>query len=353
VQFRLPRQATLAFLAFTALACDRHTVPTRNAERPPARYLFAWTGDEDRAHEDFLAVVDLARDGDRYGTIVATTPVGEKGLWPHHTEHELDTSRMLFANGYSANRTLLFDLHDALHPKKVERFNGFADSTFLHSLTRLPNGHSIATFQAHGENNIAPGHEHNGNQVQVFRLSDLSLIKTIKLPANDGPNEPRLFPDGRTVLVNTVECRPYQVTDLAGTNPQLDLVHQESPRGCAMPLVMGKYWVQANAADHSVFSLDISDLKNVRRVSSVSSDEKQRPYWLATDGTRIVVVNEPSPTAERRMWMLQVSQTTGRITLDSAFRDAGSRRPGLAFDRPNRPHGATGNAVPHGPVFGW
>src|SRR5919112_471041 len=76
------------------------------------RYLFTWVGDEDRSDSDFLAVVDLDRQGDRYGTIVATTPVGEKGLWPHHTEHELGASRMLFANGFSANRNLLFDLTD-------------------------------------------------------------------------------------------------------------------------------------------------------------------------------------------------------------------------------------------------
>ncbi len=196
-------------------------------------------------------------------------------------------------------------------------------------------------------------HDHNGNQVQVYRLSDLSLIKTIRLPANDGPNEPRVLGDGRTVLVNTVECRLYQVTGLEGTEPRMEMVHQEMPRGCAMPVVIGDYWVSAHAADHRVYSLDIRDLKNVRQVSSVSFDERQRPHWLATDGSRIVVVNEPGPSAERRMWMLQVDRANGQLTLDRDFRDAGSGRPGLAFDRPTWPHGATGNAVPHGTVFGW
>ena len=102
-------------------------------------------------------MIDLARDGDRYGTIVATTPVGEKGLWPHHTEHELGASNMLFANGFSANRNLLFDLHDPLHPKVVERFNGAAGLNFLHSIVRLPNGHVLATFQARDSGNVSPG----------------------------------------------------------------------------------------------------------------------------------------------------------------------------------------------------
>lgn len=387
------------------------------AQASASRYLFAWTGDEDRADSDFLTVVDLARASDsygaRYGTIVATAPVGEKALWPHHTEHELSASQLLFANGYAANRTLLFDMRDALHPKVIERFNGGGELSFLHSFARLPNGHVLATFQAHGDSNVSPGgiaelderghvvrtrsaadaladqttlrpyslavvpsldrvvvaltympipswhalrpsiaHDHSGNQVQVYKLSDLSLIGTIKLPTDDGPNEPRVLPDGRTVLVNTGACRLYHVTGLEGLKPGLQLVHQATARGCAMPVVIGNYWIQAVATDHRVFTLDIRDLARIRQVSSVTFDERQRPHWLATDGARVVVVNEPSPTAERRLWMLQLNATKGQLTLDSTFRDTGSNRPGIAFDRPDWPHGATGNAVPHGTVFG-
>ncbi|HEX7977816.1 MAG TPA: hypothetical protein VF461_04395 [Gemmatimonadaceae bacterium] len=405
----------LALVAVVASACATHAPPALDhSERPPARYLFAWAGDEDREDSDFLAVIDLARDGDRYGTIVATTPIGEKGLWPHHTEHELGASRMMFANGFAGNRTVLFDLRDALHPKVVERYDGFAGLTFLHSFARLPNGHILATFQSHGPNNEGPGgiaeldergrvvrsrsaedstadqatlrpyslavvpsldrvvvaltymviptwhplrgsiaHDHTGNQVQVYRLSDLALLKTIRLPGNDGPNEPRVLRDGRTVLVSSVACRLYRVTGLEGTDPRLEMVHEEAQRGCALPVVIGNYWVQSNAATHRIFSLDVRDLLNVRMVSSVELDERQRPHWLATDGSRIVVVNEPAPTAERRMWMLQIDRASGALTLDSAFRDAGSTRPGIAFDRASWPHGATGTAVPHGTVFGW
>ena len=120
-----------------------------------------------------------------------------------------------------------------------------------------------------------------------------------------------------------------------------------------MPVVIGNYWVQANAATQRVFSLDVRDLKNVRVVSDIKFDERQRVHWLATDGSRIVVVNEPAPSAERRMWMLQIDRETGELALDNAFRDAGSTRPGIAFDRASWPHGATGTAVPHGTVFGW
>ena len=409
------RSLPLALGAIAAFACARPAPPVlQTAERPPARYLFAWTGDEDREDSDFLAVIDLTRHGDRYGTIVATTPIGEKGIWPHHTEHELGASKTLFANGFAGNRTVLFDLHDALHPRVVDRFEGARGLSFLHSFARLPNGHVLATFQGHGPGNEAPGgiaeldergrvvrsrsasdstadqttlrpyslavipaldrvvvaltymviptwhplrpsiaHDHTGNQVQVYRLSDLALLKTIRLPTSDGPNEPRVLPDGRTVLVNTGACRLYHVTGLDGTDPGLEMVHGEAQSGCAMPLVIGNYWIQADAANHRIFSLDVRDLTNIRAISSVTLDERQRPHWLATDGSRIVVVNEPGPTAERRIWMLRLDHATGKLALDSAFRDAGSTRPGIAFDRANWPHGTTGNAIPHGTVFGW
>jgi len=411
----LLRRVQAALVVAAIFACARPASPALDSTEPlPARYMFAWTGDEDREDSDFLAVIDLAQHGDRYGTIVATTPVGEKGTWPHHTEHELGASRMLFANGFAGNRSFLFDLHDPLHPKVVERFSSVAGLSFLHSFARLPNGHVLATFQGHGPSNEAPGgiaeldergrvvrsrsaadssadqtalrpyslavvpsldrvvvgltympiptwsplrgsiaHDHAGDQVQVYRLSDLALVKTIRLASNDAPNEPRLLQDRRTVLVNTVACKLYRVTGLDGRDPHLEMVHHEEDRGCATPVVIGNYWIQSNAATHRVFSLDVRDPTDVRSVSSVTFDEHQRPHWLATDGSRIVVVNEPGPTAERRMWMLKIDRVTGRITLDSAFRDSGSTRPGIAFDRADWPHGATGTAVPHGTVFGW
>lgn len=408
-------RTTVVLLTCLSLACAAPRAPANApTQRPAARYLFAWTGDEDRQDSDFLAVIDLARDGDRYGTIVATTPIDEKGIWPHHTETELSASKTLFANGFSGNRNMLFDLHDPLRPRVIERFDGVAGLTFLHGFARLPNGHVLATFQSHSVNNVSPGgiaeldergrlvraqsaadpsadqttlrpygltvvpaldrvvvaltymviptwhplrgsieHDHNGNQVQVYRLSDLALIKTMKLPTDEGPNEPRVLADGRTVLVNTGMCRLYEVQGLAGMTPTLSLVHEEPVKGCASPVVVGNYWIQANAPEHTVFALDVSDLARVRNVSSVSFDERQRPHWLASDGSRVVMVNEPGQTAERRMWMLTLDHRTGALALDSAFRDAGSSRPGIAFDRARWPHGMTGTAVPHGTVFGW
>lgn len=409
----IPATVLRVIAAGVFLACaSRSPATNRPAQEQAPRYLFAWSGDEDRKDSDFLAVVDLAWKGDRYGTVVATTPVGETGAWPHHTEHELSASGQLFASGFSGNRAWMFDVNDPLHPRVNAAFSGAGDLSFIHSFVRLPNGHVLATLQGHGEKNETPGglaeldeqgkvvrissaadstadqetlrpyslavvpaldrvvvaltymtipswnplrplmaHEHAGNQVQVYRLSDLTLLRTIRLSANDAPNEPRVLRDGRTVLVGTGACRLYRVDNLEGRDPSLALVHADSLRGCATPVVVGDYWVHANAATHSVSSLDTRDLSRVRVVSTVTFDERQRPHWVATDGHRVVVVNEPAPTAERRMWMLRLDRANGRLTLDSAFRDAGSMRPGVAFDRADWPHGSTGTAVPHGTVF--
>jgi hypothetical protein len=133
----------------------------------------------------------------------------------------------------------------------------------------------------------------------------------------------------------------------------LDLVHDAKSPGCPTPVVVGRYWIQANAGARRVFALDVSDLKNIRQTSSVPFDERQRPHWVATDGTRVAVANEPVAAAERRLWMLRFDPSTGQLTLDAEFRGPGSDRPGIAFDRPAWPHGSTGTAVPHGTVFGW
>ena len=77
------RRRAPAFIVVVALACVVYAlVSADRIDQAPSRYLFTWVGDEGREDSDFLAVVDLARQGDRYGTIVATAPVGEKGLWP-------------------------------------------------------------------------------------------------------------------------------------------------------------------------------------------------------------------------------------------------------------------------------
>ena len=59
------------------------------------------------------------------------------------------------------------------------------------------------------------------------------------------------------------------------------------------------------------------------------STSAQSPHWVATDGRRIVVVNEPG--GEPRLWMLRIDSSTGQLSLDESFRDRESGRPGVSL----------------------
>ena len=371
--------------------------------RPTGPFLYVWAGDEDRQDSDFLAVLDVRPEPGQYGRVLATAPVGEKVLYPHHTEQELGPSGMFFANGFAGNRTFLFDLREPLKPSVTTRFGnvGDLDLSFAHGFFRLPNGHVVTTFQGHGDDNRMPGglavldergrpvravtaadpaadqdtlrpygvavvpelnrvvigltymdfpswrgntrdvwNDRRGSQVQVRRLSDLTLVKTIKLPDAEAPSEPRVLSDGQTVMVLTMSCRVYRVAGLDSVEPSLDLAYDPPESGgCGFPVVVGNYWLQPNATTRVVSSLDVSDPTRVREVSSVEFDSLQKPHWLASDGQRIVVASQIG--GEGRLWMMDIDPDTGQLTIDEAFRNEGSDRPGFSFGQevwPTRAH---------------
>ena len=200
-------------------------------------------------------------------------------------------------------------------------------------------------------------HEHDGLHLQLWRLSDLTLLKTVALQAPEGqdvnlmPAEPRVLADGRSVLVTTIACGLYRVRGLDADEFAADFIYRFEGRDCAVPLRIGKFWVQSVPTTHRVIVLDVSDPSRPFEVGRVQFDERQQPHWLSFDaiGNRIVVVNNPA--GEPRVWMLQFDRTSGRIVLDESFRDSGSERAGVSFDRPEWPHGTTGPAIPHGSVF--
>jgi hypothetical protein len=117
----------------------------------PSRYLATWVGDEDSGDSDFLAILDVTPHGRQsYGKVVATRPVGMKALNPHHTEHVLDPSGILFANGFAADRSFRFDLRTPTQPVLLGVIGTPTDVHYIHSFVRVPGGHVIATYQAEG-----------------------------------------------------------------------------------------------------------------------------------------------------------------------------------------------------------
>ncbi|HJU87541.1 MAG TPA: hypothetical protein VJ788_09260, partial [Gemmatimonadota bacterium] len=296
---------------------------------PSSEYLYLWTASADSTEPDFLAVLDVTEDSIRYGRLVTTLPVPGAGNMPHHTEHEMPSDRQLFANGYAAGRTFIFDLTDPVRPRLAKEFGEVEGYHHPHSFLRLPDGNVLATFQMrHGDDAMRPGgiveltsageivrarsadvpgldpetrvysagivpeldrivttttdmdrDTRASRQLQIWRLSDLTPLHTITLP--DGPAgdeslltaEPRVLSDGRTVLVSTFTCSLYLMEGLESQAPSARLV-ASFPRKpdtyCAIPAVVGQYYLVTVPAWSAVVSLDVSDPAAPREISRLT-----------------------------------------------------------------------------------
>ena len=398
----MKRYAALLSLLLVSASSAGPTAPL-----PRSDYLFVWTMDADAQQSDFLAVIDLDRASPSFATVVATAPTGVKNGKSHHTEHEMPAGGILFANGFGAGQTWLFDLNQPRSPKIKSSFTNAGEMMHPHSFVRLANGNVLATYQMTGHDNeepgglaeisaggeilrtspvtgLAPGEfvrpyslaivpaldrvvttstdmhsDGPARSVQVWRLSDLKLLSTIVLPPGPRgkehhlPAEPRLLGDGRTVMVNTFSCGLFLLDRLTSATPRARLVHDfVGPGQCALPVVAGRYWVQADASLPGLVSLDISDPSRPRIVDTFKLGEDEKPHWisLAPDGQRIVISGR-GPALESRLLIATIDLRTGKLSLDETFRPAGATRPGIDFDRPSWLHGDTGKAIPHGAVF--
>jgi hypothetical protein len=378
----------------------------------PSRFVFLWAGDADKRDSDFLAVVGADPHRPDYASVVATLPVGVIGSRPHHTDYEMPADGILWANGFDASRTFLFDLRDPAHPALRAAFGDPHPFGHPHSYARLPNGHILATMQwqmrgdQHDTGGLvefdAAGHVVRAaaaavpdidatvrpyslavlpaldrvvttatdmhllvrsRAVQIWRLSDLALLQTLLLPPGSRGNEqwltaePRPLPDGR-VLVNTFTCGLYLVSGLAGKTASAEWVHssawdetRDARRFCAVPVLAGPFWIQTSGPEHAVISLDVSDPRHPREVSRVTLGPEDVPHWIALDpaGERLVITGYGS--LESRVLLARVDRRSGALVLDTSFKAPGAADAGVDFGRAEWPHGATGKAIPHGAVF--
>jgi hypothetical protein len=368
----------------------------------PNSFLFVWAGDDSKKTADFMAVIDADAGSAQYGRAVASVAVPGPSGTPHHTELEMPAGGFLLANAFESGGTLLFDLRDPRRPSLAASFGMLDGYMHPHTYARLPGGEVLGTFQYHGGHGpkadggglvefdqrgkflksgsaidasmkselIRPYslvtvpaldrvvttntamHEGDGHSrtVQVWRLSDLKLLKTLVLPAGPGqsePGEPRLLDDGRTVLIHTFSCGLYELDNFETVRQVKTFEGTE----CAVPLRMGKYWIQTLFSAHALAAYDISDRSNIREVSRVRFDNKQTPHWIAADASGRRIVLNSGEYGEHRLFMLNFDPATGALALDEKFRDPGSARPGVSMDGKSWPHGFQGDAYAHGTVF--
>jgi hypothetical protein len=394
----------IAICATALLGCGQSApmqpAPSAASTTPARDYLYLWTASADTTAPDYLAVVDVTDPGDgaRYGRIVARAPAPGLRNGPHHTEHEMPADGMLFANGFGSGKTWIFDLRDPLAPRVAGEFADLEGYAHPHSYLRLPNGNVLATFQMrHDAAGMRPGglvevtpagrvvrsasadapgldpatrvysagivpaldrivttttdmegDSEASRQLQVWRLSDLSLLHTFPLP--DGPAgsegmytaEPRVLEDGRTVLVSTFNCGLYLMDGLGTAAPSARLVASfpmKDRTNCAIPVIAGNYYLVTVPAWSAVVSLDISDPAHPREVSRLILGEGDVPHWLglAPDRRRVAVTGYGD--MKNRVVMARFDPATGQLSLDERFGEQGAG--GLRME----------NGIPHGAVF--
>ena len=394
----------LAIVALVALA-----VSGPSSARPAREYLYLWTGSADSTQPDFLAVLDVSEDSSSV-RLVTTLPVPGRTNGPHHPDYELAQDRQLFARGFPAGRTFFFDLRAPAAPRLAGQVGDVEGYSHPHSFVRLPNGNVLATFQMrHGTGGMTPGglveltpggiplrySSANGpgidpaervysaatvprldrivttttdmdpsraatREIQIWRLSDLALLHTITLP--NGPAgtesqltaEPRLLTDGRTVLVSTFNCGLYLIAGLESDAPSGRLV-ASFPRKekffCAVPVVVGHYYLVTVPAWSAVVSLDISDPSAPREVGRATLRAGDVPHWIAVSPNQRRVVVTGYGDLRNRVMMLRFDPVTGALALDERFRERGATEPGYRMDDKTWPHGGNAKGIPHGAVF--
>jgi hypothetical protein len=328
-------------------------------------------------------------------------PVATMSMMAHHTNYTMPPNHRLFASDFIAGQVHVFDLTNPQKPRLVSTFGDAAGYSHEHSFASLSNGHTLATFQIRGRDSDEPGalveFDQNGHLVrasdasapqidpnirpysleaiesldrvittshpmsplktkepthvvQVWRLSDLKLLKTIDLPkppifdgvAAEDSDAAKLLTDGKTVLVKTTRCGLFELTGVSGTDPQAKYVYDFGGRSCAgVPVVAGKYWIQSSLSGHDLTALDVSDPSHPAEVSHLYLGPEARPHWLAIEpGTGNLVITGYGSLLHR-ISFAKVDLQTGALSLDPRTIDL------------NRswPDGWNGPATPHGTLF--
>ena len=374
----------------------------------PSRYLYVWagTGGDTTRGIDMMTVIDADPSSRSYGMVTAALTVDSSGHMPHHTEFTAPRTGLLAANDFASGQSYLVDFRTPATPRLAGRLDRVPGFRQLHSFERLDNGHLLATVQFSTDSE--PGHpgalaefdgdgkllrvgrshdpafpaahirtyalavvksadrvvttsspmdnEKTADVVQIWRLSDLSLLKTLSVLAPPGdssnhyPFEVRALSDG-TVMLNTYYCAFYHVTGLDGSPAMARVLAFPGNSGCSVPVILGRYMVMPIAYAHRYATIDIADPDHPREVASFPTDSTFFPHWAAVDsGTDRIVVTDQGDGAPM-VKIMHLDPSTGRLSWDERFRDRGATTPGVSYHRASFPNGVTGMAMPHGAVF--
>lgn len=399
---------------FLTTCCLALVACSNAATRPQAvtpndgEWLYTWAASPDTTRRGaFLVQLDLREGSPTAGTITRVIPAGEGSRGTHHSEHFLQPDGLLYADDFGTGRTYIFDLNDPGNPRVKTSFTTAGPYGWPHSYARLRSGNRLVTYQWQKTKfNQPPGGlaevdtngtvirwaaastegvedkeitpyslelipsldrvvststsmiENTGVGVQVWRLSDLKLMHTLRIPADHPhgmhaadsaphhlfPGEPRLLSDGKTIMFATFTCGLYTLTGADSDNPKVTPVYRFPGKDCAVPVTIGKYWIQTVPATNSLVVLDVSHPASPREVSSLNMGPEVIPHWLAASSSgRRLVVNSGSD-ADPRLYLVRFDPSTGQLTRDPSL-------PVLDISRVTVPGLGEIRAEPHGTVF--
>lgn len=389
-------------LTFVAALVATGCAATPEPPSASGDYLYVWAWASDTTRGSLLAAFDLSQNPP---VLASVLPADAPSRGAHHIEHDLGPDSLIFANAFGAGRTFVFDLRDAGQPRLKAALADAGPFSHPHSYVRLPNGNRLATFQWKTGGGLPGGlveldtagtpvrwssaaprsadslqivpyslavlpqldrvvststHmlENIGVHVQVWRLSDLALLHTMPVPlaspshvhaGHDSthhrlPGEPRVLADGKTVMFGTFTCGLYHVT---GVEQEPRVVFSAAFPGadCAVPVVVGKYWIQTVPAVNALVALDVSDPAKPAEISRLTFAPDVHPHWLGSDpsGRRLAVSSADKSDPVIRL--VNFDPQTGMLS---------SSPDGVVLSLKDIawPDGFRGDAVPHGIVFG-
>ncbi|HYV58339.1 MAG TPA: hypothetical protein VE911_12370 [Candidatus Nitrosopolaris sp.] len=232
----------------------------------------------------------------------------------------------------------------------------------------------VTASTAHGYAASTQGERMPGIGVQIWKVEDLTLVKTIGLEAgprgeeNLGPLTARAMRQKPIVYVNTEGGGVYASDSIQTEVPSFRLVYDFGAGvhgGGAALTPDDRYYVVALPGKNRVASLDVADPWKPRPISSVRFDRDPMDssrsrrggpdtLTMSADGTRIAVsdytVDVPGffQDGDHRVYMMRLDPATGRLRIDGAFVDELTGEVGVNFNRTRWPHGETGPARPKG-----
>jgi hypothetical protein len=236
----------------------------------------------------------------------------------------------------------------------------------------------VTTNTAHGYAATNKGQRMPGISVQVWQLPQVALKRTVVLEAgprgeeNLGPLTVRFLRQQPFVYVNTDQGGALYTSDSVQTDdPTFRLVFdfgEGTIGGGAAITPDDRFYVTALGGQNRVASLDLADPWHPKAVSAVRLDRNPldtgtgRPggphgLTMGADGTRVAVSNYTVDVpgymvdGDRRVYIVRLDPTSGRLRLDGAFRDENTGEVGVSFERSRWPHGETGPARPSGLLF--